>query len=122
MADEKRGLPRPKAPVDLFTLQPEPELVAEIDQAEATAPPKPARAPAVRSGSRGQQSRTRDKARQQAAVPRAERIKTSVELLPETLERIDQLKAQYRREHRRHLPVWKLMDEAIRELAARRLK
>jgi len=58
--------------------------------------------------------------RQEAS--REERIKTSVELLPETIELIDQIKSQHRRNHHRHLPMWKILDEAVRELAERRLK
>lgn len=59
--------------------------------------------------------------RQRSHVPRDERIKTSVELTPETLELIDQIKAQYRREHHRHLPMWVVLDEAVKELASKRL-
>lgn len=58
---------------------------------------------------------------QRREVPRDERIKTSVELTPETLELIDQIKAQYRREHHRHLPMWRILDEAVRELAQKGL-
>lgn len=56
------------------------------------------------------------------ATSREERIKTSVDLLPETIELIDQIKSQHRREHRRLLPMWKILDEAVREFAERRLK
>ena len=56
------------------------------------------------------------------AAPQEERIKTSVELLPETIELIDQIKSQHRREHHRLLPMWKILDEAVRELAKKTLE
>jgi hypothetical protein len=121
MADEKRGLPRPKAPVDLFTLQPEPDLVTET-VADAPAAAERTRPSAARPRAPRQQRPPKRIPARPAVVPRAARIKTSVELLPETLELIDQVKAQYRREFRRHLPVWKLLDDAVRELARSRLK
>ena len=109
--DKKRGLQRAQAPVDLFTLKPEPELIARASDSQR--PPVARKAP-----------RTKPKPtpppRNSAARP--ERVKTSVEFLPETIDLIEQMKSHYRREHRKHLPVWKILDEAIRDLADRRLK
>jgi len=65
-------------------------------------------------------SKTAGKSRQTAS--REERIKTSIELLPETIELIDRIKSQHRREHHRHLPMWRILDEAVREFAERQLK
>jgi len=120
MPDEKRGLKRPKAPVDLFTLQPEPDLVPGTEEAETPTAPKPRK----RSKSRATSTKRRSPSKTESStgLSRAERIKTSVELLPETINLIEQIKSQHRREHRRHFPMWKILDEAIREFAERRLK
>jgi len=123
MPDEKRGLKRPKAPVDIFTLQPEPDLVPGTEEVEATSVPKPMKRSKARATSTRRRSPKQSKgaAGKKSAAPRAERIKTSVELLPETIDLIEQIKSQHRREHRRHFPMWKILDEAVRELAKRRL-
>ena len=120
MPDEKRGLKRPKAPVDLFTLQPEPDLVPGTEELETP----PASKPRKRSKPRATSAKRRSPSKTESSIglPRAERIKTSVELLPETIDLIEQIKSQHRREHRRHLPMWKILDEAVRQLAERMLK
>lgn len=95
MADKQKGLQRPQAPVDLFTLQPEEELVPEVKKEKAET----------------------DTAEEELS----ERFKTSVELTPEALDLIDQLKTQYRRENNRHLPLWRILDEAVKVYAAQKL-
>jgi hypothetical protein len=95
MADKQKGLQRPQAPVDLFTLQPEEELVPEAKKEKAET----------------------DAAEEEPS----ERFKTSVELTPEALDLIDQLKTQYRRENNRHLPLWRILDEAVKVYASQKL-
>lgn len=95
MADKQKGLQRPQAPVDLFTLQPEEELVPDVKKEKAET----------------------DAAEEESS----ERFKTSVELTPEALDLIDQLKTQYRRENNRHLPLWRILDEAVKVYALQKL-
>ena len=109
--DNKRGLQRAQPPVDLFALKPEPELIEEAPDFQ--------RALAARKATKTKPKTTPPQHNKPA---RSERIKTSVEFLPETLDLIEQMKSHYRRERHKHLPVWKILDEAIRDLAARRLK
>jgi hypothetical protein len=96
MADKQKGLQRPQAPVDLFTLQPEEELVPEVTKEEVEANTTEEEPP--------------------------ERFKTSVEITPEALELIDKLKMQYRRENNKHLPLWRILDEAVKLYASRELQ
>lgn len=106
MAKKKTGLG-----IDALFPQKEDEEPQAADQEQNEgARSRPRRAKRATTSKR--QARNR-----KANVSRDERIKTSVELLPETLELIDQIKAQHRREHRRLLPMWKILDEAVRELA-----
>jgi len=109
--DKKRGLQRAQPPIDLFTLKPEPDLIAEASDFKGALVAREA-------------SRTKPKTTppQHNDPARSERVKTSVEFLPETLDLIEQMKSHYRRKQRKHLPVWKILDEAIRDLADRRLK
>ena len=95
MADKQKGLQRPQAPVDLFTLQPEEELVPEVAEKLT------------------KDTDTGEKLQQ--------RFKTSVELTPEALDLIDQLKTKYRRENNKHLPLWRILDEAVKQYAAQKL-
>ena len=95
MADKQKGLQRPQAPVDLFTLQPEEDLLPEAVKEKVV--------PAVT----------------EEELP--ERFKTSVELTPDVLELVDQLKGQYRRKNNKHLPLWKILDEAVKLYAAQEL-
>ena len=78
--------------------------------------------PRAQTKQKGSAAKSKKAGENKQAASREERIKTSVELLPETIELIDQIKSQHRREYRRHLPMWKILDEAVRELAQRRLK
>jgi len=79
-------------------------------------------APKPLTASRRPSEKSNKASKSTKAASREERIKTSVELLPETIELIDRIKSQHRRDHRRHLPMWKILDEAVREFAERRLK
>jgi hypothetical protein len=123
MPDKKRGLKRPEAPVDLFTLQPEPELMPGAREPETqpvTELTKPKqRKPAAKKST---QPKAKPAVEEKKAIVKIPRIKTSVELLPETIELIEEIKSQHRRQHRRLLPMWKILDEAVRELAAQKLK
>ena len=109
--DKKRGLQRAQPPIDLFTLKPEPDLIAKASDSQ--------RASVARKATRTKPKTTPP---QHKNPTQSERVKTSVEFLPETLDLIEQMKSHYRREQRKHLPVWKILDEAIRDLADRRLK
>jgi hypothetical protein len=95
MADKQKGLQRPQAPVDLYTLQPEEELVPEVTEKIA------------------------EENDIEEELP--ERFKTSVELTPESLDLIDQLKTKYRRENNKHLPLWRILDEAVKQYASQKL-
>jgi len=95
MADKQKGLKRPQAPVDLFTLQPEEELVPEAIEEELEEDDK-------------------------LVELRPRRFKTSVELTPEALDLIAQLKTEYRREHQKHLALWRILDEAIKLYASKK--
>ena len=88
MANKQTGLQRARAPVDLFTLQPEEELVP------AAASKKP------------------------VSAESSKRFKTSVELTPETLDLIDLIKTEYRRKHQKHLALWRILDEAVKLYAS----
>jgi len=96
----------------LFPQEEEPEEEAQDQKTQSRPKSTRRRSP--------KKSKTTSASKQTAA--REERIKTSVELLPETIELIDRIKSQHRREHRRHFPMWKILDEAVREFAERRLK
>ena len=113
--DDKGGLKRPQTHVDLFTLEPETDLATSVKK-------KPTAAKAKKATSRRRTPSTKKrsaKAKPGQKVPREERIKTSVELLPDTLELMEKIQAQYRRENRRHLPLWRLLDQAVTVLAER---
>ena len=113
--DEKGGLKRPQAPVDLFTLEPETGLAPPAKK-------KPAKAKAKRTTSRRRKPSAKKKAAKAQTVQkisRDERIKTSVELLPDTFDLMQTIQRQYRRENRRHLPLWRLLDQAVTLLAER---
>jgi len=77
--------------------------------------------PQTRAATRRSPAKSKTAGKSEQTVSREERIKTSVEMLPETIELIGQIKSQHRREHRQHLPMWKILDEAVREFAERRL-
>ena len=96
MADKQKGLRRPQAPVDLFTLRPEEELVPEIVEEQAE----------------------EDKAEEK----RPGRFKTSVELTSEALDLVTRLKAEYRQQHQKHLALWRILDEAVKMYAAQKIK
>ena len=96
MADKQKGLQRPQAPVDLYTLQPEEELVPEVTETIVE--------------------------ENDAEEELPERFKTSVELTPEALDLIDQLKTKYRRENNKHLPLWRILDEAVKLYASQELQ
>ncbi len=96
MADKQKGLQRPPAPDDLFTLQPEEDTLPEAANEKVVS------------------------AVTEEELP--ERFKTSVELTPEALELIDQLKTKYRRENNKHLPLWRILDEAVKQYASQRLQ
>lgn len=110
MAKKKTGLG-----IDAL-FPPEEEAIEEAQAKKTRSRPTP-RAARRRSPTK---SKTAGKSRQTAS--REERIKTSIELLPETVELIDRIKSQHRREHHRHLPMWRILDEAVREFAERQLK
>ena len=110
MAKKKTGL-------GIDALFPQAEVATENEptpRAQAKQQPK--------STQKGAPSKSKNAGENEPAAPQEERIKTSVELLPETIELIDRIKSQHRREHHRLLPMWKILDEAVRELAQRRLK
>ena len=96
MAGKQKGLQRPQAPVDLFTLQPEEDLLPEAAKEKVV--------PAVT----------------EEELP--ERFKTSVELTPDVLELVAQLKGQYRRKNNKHMPLWRILDEAVRLYASQELQ
>jgi hypothetical protein len=77
-------------------------------------------APKQKERPKAKQKQTK-KFKQNIPVSRDDRIKTTVELLPETLELIDRIKSQHRREHHKYLSMWRVVDEAVRDLAKRRL-
>ncbi len=119
----KKGLARPAAPIDIFTLQPDPELAGETTDTEttATAAPAPRRAPArpTRQAPRAKkagQVKAKKKAQEPASAS-GTRIKTSIELSEETLELIQQIKLQHRRTYGRHYPLWQIVEDAIRQFA-----
>jgi len=100
-----------KTGLGIEALFPQEEAPAQRTRAE----PKP------RAATQRSPAKSKEPGGSKQAASREERIKTSVELLPETIELIDRIKSQHRREHRRHLPMWKILDEAVREFAERRL-
>jgi len=100
-----------KTGLGIEALFPQEEAPAQRTRAE----PKP------RAVQRKSQAKSKTEGASKRTAPREARIKTSVELLPETIELIDRIKSQHRLEHHRHLPMWKILDEAVREFADRRL-
>ena len=116
--DDKGGLKRPQAPVDLFTLESETDLETVVKKKPATAKAKPATSRRRKLSAKKKAA----KAQTDQEVPREERIKTSVELLPDTLDLMQTIQAQYRREKHKHLPLWRLLDQAVSVLAERGVK
>jgi len=78
--------------------------------------------PTTQAAARRSPTKSKTASASEQTASREERIKTSVELLPETIDLIEQIKSQHRREHHQHLPMWKILDKAVRDLAERRLK
>lgn len=113
--DDKGGLKRPQATIDLFTLEPETDLATAVKKKPATAKAQPATSRRRKPSAKKKAA----KAKSGQKVPREERIKTSVELLPDTLDLMQTIQAQYRRENHRHLPLWRLLDQAVSVLAER---
>ncbi len=125
----KKGLARPAAPIDIFTLQPDPELAGDTTDAEAPAAaapaPRPAPARPARQAPRAKkvgQTKAKKKAQEPASPASETRIKTSIELSEETLELIQQIKLQHRRAYGKHYPLWQIVEDAIRQLAEREEK
>ena len=117
MTDNKSGLHRPAPPVDLFTLEPEPELVAE----GVGDPESPSAADSGKDATPERKQRSKAKKKTTASKP-VERIKTTVELEPETLDLISDLQSQHKRQTHRHLPMWKIIKNAIQEHVERKNK
>lgn len=116
MTDKKKGLKRAQAPVDLYTLKPEPDILptSEVqEETTQTVEKKPEKKPATKP---------KDKSEKKETLPEQKRIKTSVEFLPETIELLEKIKSQHRRKHRRLLPIWKIIHDAISEYAEDKLK
>jgi hypothetical protein len=109
----KKGLSRPAAPIDIYTLQPDPDLAAANGDTDtspkAAAPPRPA-APTRKAP----QPRAKKKAQQPQS---ATRIKTSIELSEGTLDLIQQIKTHHRHTQGKHYPLWKILEDAIRQFA-----
>jgi len=101
-----------KTGLGIEALFPQEEAPAQRTRAE----PKP------RAATQRSPTKSKKASENETTASREERIKTSVELLPETIDLIEQIKSQHRRQHRRHLPMWKILDDAVQELAKRRLK
>lgn len=94
----------------------------EEEPAEEARDQKSRSSPKPKTSPRKSQAKSKTEGASKRAAPREERIKTSVDLLPETIELIDQIKSQHRRQHHRLLPMWKILDDAVREFAERQLK
>jgi hypothetical protein len=120
MTDTKKGLPRPRPPVDLFTLQPEEDLIPEATEKQETEVETTSSERDVPVSETSQQQEVANEAGKDEELP--QRYKTSVELTPEALELISQLKAQHRIEHRRHLALWRILDEAVKLYARQELE
>lgn len=121
MTDRKKGLKRPEPPIDLYTLQPEPELIDEGEDEKTQKEP----AKKKRASREPSQKRDLPKAKSETKaeeVDRSERVKTTVELAPGTVELIAEIQYLHKKEKRKSLPMWKIFREAIEDLADKKRK
>lgn len=113
MADEKRGLTRPKeAPVDLFTLKPEPELLGDSEQEEK---PKPVRKAKPKSTTRPKPTKTKP-VEEEKSTAEESNIHVSLYIPPDLVKRLDSLKHSERkrlREDKKGVTRSTLIREAI---------
>jgi hypothetical protein len=115
MADKQKGLPLPEVPMDpmdLYTLEPDKDLIpaaSEKNDEEIKGEEVPV---AIK------EEAEEDKIKED----KPERFKTSVELTPETLDLIGALKREYRRKEKKHLPLWLILDKAVKLYAAQQLR
>lgn len=117
MDEKKKGLGR----LALFPQEEtpaEPEEVKEAVEKPETSKPKPRR----RSTTRKKPAPVHPIPKIGKRVPNEDRITTTVQFTPETLEKIERLKAAYRGQHKKYWPTWLILGDAVQLLASKHLE
>ncbi len=86
---KREALERPDAPVDIFTLEPEPDLIASGAPTKTT----------------------------ESQAGEHQRVNTSISMLASTHTKIKLIQSQYRLAKGRSYPMWRLLKDAVDLLA-----